>query len=406
MVGAVALSGCGDRTYRDAQLDAADSETHWMQPCAQDNDCGEALTCVCGLCTTACDQDSGCGMLNEVACAEVLDTPSCTEGQPAEAVCWPGCAEDSQCASLGQGATCDEGGLCRLPAPTPVVNNDPEEDPDPTERGNTMVVDPSTLRFFALPVGSIRGAVSGYAPEQDACVIAVWLYAYVPGIDNSSATRCAHDEFEPDIIVVPNPPDPANCDQHWELASNVEPIEPIDGCMGWTELGSRFDYVDLEMKVSGDAFEGRIVMSNHGVDGLNPVVVGVEVSEDFEFVEAFLRYNVGCQSEGMGWLRLFRDGEPMITDRDQGPCDGECAFVPDSYFDINTTRRAYYTLWSGRIQDSDCNNVPMSGEGWSARWCYGHDIRELDESSVEVINPMCEEVPFELPLRRLIFQIL
>lgn len=53
-----------------------DSSSHWLDACAQDSDCGGALSCQCNVCTIRCDEASECSSLGSAA-ACVSDWASC-----------------------------------------------------------------------------------------------------------------------------------------------------------------------------------------------------------------------------------------------------------------------------------------------------------------------------------------
>lgn len=103
-------------------------ETHFLSSCTQT--CGEGLSCICGVCTIACDSPAAC----TVPGSTCLESPvSCTE---AKRTCDAECSNDASCAALGSGYRCVEG-RCRVgapqtePKPEPEPEPDPEPDPDP-----------------------------------------------------------------------------------------------------------------------------------------------------------------------------------------------------------------------------------------------------------------------------------
>ena len=66
---ALALMGCGGRLGGETG-----SETHWLQTCTQNADC-ERGSCLCGVCTLECTQDSDCRWPLDV-CVAPGDEPS------------------------------------------------------------------------------------------------------------------------------------------------------------------------------------------------------------------------------------------------------------------------------------------------------------------------------------------
>ena len=75
------------------------SETHWLQACDSDVDCGP-LACICKVCTLVCDASADCtdGGLGGV-CSVVGEGPNgelCLPDEGPEGVCLPGCDLPSQ----------------------------------------------------------------------------------------------------------------------------------------------------------------------------------------------------------------------------------------------------------------------------------------------------------------------
>lgn len=73
---------------------ASGTKTNWFQECDIDADCGQVLSCTCGLCTSTCTEDTECG---EGHCGEELETSSvCGATGPARICLLPtqsGCFE-------------------------------------------------------------------------------------------------------------------------------------------------------------------------------------------------------------------------------------------------------------------------------------------------------------------------
>jgi hypothetical protein len=85
----------------------AGSNTNWLRPCDADAACGDALSCLCGVCTAPCDET--CSELPNAVCV----TPESAAGRElcgelrldgaATGICLPACSAD---------APCDPGQLC------------------------------------------------------------------------------------------------------------------------------------------------------------------------------------------------------------------------------------------------------------------------------------------------------
>lgn len=71
---------------------ASGTKTNWFRECDIDADCGDVLSCTCGLCTSTCTADAECG---EGHCGEELETSSvCGSTGPARICLWP---SESEC---------------------------------------------------------------------------------------------------------------------------------------------------------------------------------------------------------------------------------------------------------------------------------------------------------------------
>lgn len=91
---------------------SSNSETHFLGLCSA-NECGEGLSCICGVCTVTCDPAASCGALNANAICTTPSSSSCGDDtQPS--VCDVDCDDDSECASLGDDFRC-LAGVCRPP---------------------------------------------------------------------------------------------------------------------------------------------------------------------------------------------------------------------------------------------------------------------------------------------------
>lgn len=83
--------GCGSRVSSGN----TGSETHWLQSCERDADCG-TYSCYCGVCSRGCDEDNDCDEVPNITshCAESNAVSQCSEGVPAR-VCAQGAGPTS-----------------------------------------------------------------------------------------------------------------------------------------------------------------------------------------------------------------------------------------------------------------------------------------------------------------------
>ena len=97
---------------------STDSETHWMQSCSEDADCGDGLDCLCNICTSACDDD----------CSSVADDASCLDTDDdcpdADAICQAECIDAGDCPDDFQ---CHEG-TCQLEEDFQVSENESNDE--------------------------------------------------------------------------------------------------------------------------------------------------------------------------------------------------------------------------------------------------------------------------------------
>lgn len=115
-----------------------------------------------------------------------------------------------------------------------------------------LVLDPSTLVFFELPINSIRYAVGGYDPGHDTCVSIIFNN---PGLEQ----HC--DDFVVDFPYVVITPGGAPPCMDWDYSGDVV-VDAAAGCMQVTSQGPLAIDIDMTLKVSGDGFSGTIAVSN------------------------------------------------------------------------------------------------------------------------------------------------
>jgi hypothetical protein len=59
---AMLLAGCGARS-----IEATDTKTNWLSQCDADSECGDGLSCLCGVCSARCDDAAACSTLDSRA---------------------------------------------------------------------------------------------------------------------------------------------------------------------------------------------------------------------------------------------------------------------------------------------------------------------------------------------------
>jgi len=110
----VLLALCAPLGCEAESTDATGGETHFLRLCSNDPAaCGTALSCLCGVCTVACQVADSCSSFAGAECtARSAETcPGAVQGN----VCDVSCASDPDCAALSTEHRCIAGS-CRLPS--------------------------------------------------------------------------------------------------------------------------------------------------------------------------------------------------------------------------------------------------------------------------------------------------
>lgn len=91
----------------DVTSGASGSNTNWLSICTDDDDCSGGYSCLCGVCTSACESEST-GCPQDVAQCTDLSDVGCAP-RDHEHACLPGCSEDADCEGFGDGLACETG---------------------------------------------------------------------------------------------------------------------------------------------------------------------------------------------------------------------------------------------------------------------------------------------------------
>lgn len=97
---------CGCKNDEGAQ---AGSQTHFLSDCA--SSCPSPLSCICGVCTVACDESHDCSGTHDGATCQG-PVPTSSSCPPSTLSCDFGCSGDGACSELGSGFACVQG-RCR-----------------------------------------------------------------------------------------------------------------------------------------------------------------------------------------------------------------------------------------------------------------------------------------------------
>jgi hypothetical protein len=121
---AAALGSCGGEADDTVQFD---SNTNWLKSCSVDDECGGALSCLCGICTQPCGTNPECRLLSQAECRP-SESPHCAGAPNVDVggVCVLPCESDNACPVL---FTC-AAGQCIPPDPVAVHGIPPGSDGD------------------------------------------------------------------------------------------------------------------------------------------------------------------------------------------------------------------------------------------------------------------------------------
>ncbi|MEW5855696.1 MAG: hypothetical protein AB2A00_43375 [Myxococcota bacterium] len=265
-----------------------------------------------------------------------------------------------------------------------------------------ITLDPDTLTFFALPINSLRYAVSGYDPTRSACATIIWDYS------NTGTFAGAHcNDFGPSFPYVVLSLDESGPCGRWEYAGNVE-VDSAEGCVDFAGSSPvSVDLVDVDVHVTSETFTGRVVANNR--DSFTPRVVtlGIHYLTD---VPEDVWAQVADESGLPTWVQVFHDGEPvMMFDGCDVPICGQgggvCGVAQPVARNITGTdyEGRIHLNWDGRVRVLDATGtcrsaVPAEAGDYTARFCVGYTVQDN-----VVQNPFCQEIPFTMPTDEVIW---
>lgn len=156
---------------------------------------------------------------------------------------------------------------CNGGGPAPAV--DAASGPDGSATG-PYVLDPDTLIFYGLPIGSVRYAVSGLEPTSGQCVTLVW---FINELTTGDYHLCGPDPAPTSappyaIIAPPTPPDPPSGDlqygaqlcEVWSYGPNATVVDDVVGCVDFTDGPPATGSVDLVVTLDDPALTGEVVI--------------------------------------------------------------------------------------------------------------------------------------------------
>lgn len=351
--------------------------------------CSDGGPVLCRAVPPPCAEDKVTASIDDCRRCVYAATCTCDDGQPAVCPAAPPTCDAGQVLAVQGGCfVCAEPQSCEPVAPV-----------GPT----TLTLDPASLQFGSLPIGSYRPMISGYDQVARTCVSLIWMY------DNpGSGGFC--DTFPDSMAYAVLTPDTDGPCGQWEYGGDWV-ITDLVGCADWSEFGAgHLDVADFTATLS--AYEAGVVapsvtvtVDNRAASTPPPVTLGLRYSTD-------IPEDVWLQSGDVyglpGWLRVYRDGVPLVLfDRCDLPVCGEGGGVCGIAFQTvtNLTNTSYggdaFLTWDGLVRVEDpvdlCwkHEIAPPGE-YEFEACFGWTTEETDAGTV-VKNPYCVKQPFNLP---------
>lgn len=97
------------------------SNTNWLKSCDESAECGEAGSCVCGLCSRECASSGDCSGVPNARCATESEASARSQCR-SEAPALPGiCLARCEPGACGQAGACIDGACVEFPTPTAEV---------------------------------------------------------------------------------------------------------------------------------------------------------------------------------------------------------------------------------------------------------------------------------------------
>jgi hypothetical protein len=126
-------------------------------------------------------------------------------------------------------------------------------DPGGGGSDTTVVLDPQTLEFFDLPIGSVRSAVGGHHPASNTCVSLIWF----AGAGQQVCAGGTPDTW-PYVVVTPDAQPP--CTQ-WDYGGNVM-VDAASGCVQFSDTFPLSATIEMSVTISGGSLTGTVLVDN------------------------------------------------------------------------------------------------------------------------------------------------
>jgi len=276
--------------------------------------------------------------------------------------------------------------------------------------GNCLVLDPSSLSFFNLPMGLIRWAVTGFAPSARTCVTVVWDWSQM-----SKGASCNEiDQHSPYVILVTNTDGPCGA---YGYSGNVQ-VEGWSGCVDFDlqddiHFTRRTNFVDGVVSVRSADFTGQVVLNNRSVLAAQPVVFGLKHSSTAQ-VPLYLQHSSGQAFPT--WITVTRNGAPLrLFDGCNPPvCDSVTRGCPGATHGVvNLTEYGsegvIYITWDGFLRRVDplrncVTKEPATAGSYQVQVCAGASTTSVGTGQ-DVSNPQCAVQDFTYPTKQVLFEV-
>jgi hypothetical protein len=362
---------------------------------------GTTWTCDDRGACPACNVDSECGDLTYCDNDFAARTGECTQcPMPPRPPCVGGSHEFF---AYGNGCMDFE---CHCPAGTGLIPGEGCEGP-----GGWLEIQPETLTFFALPINSIRYAVSGLDPNADMCVTLIW------SLDSVEDARAHCGDSSPYVVLTPHTG--SGCGQ-WNYASNVV-TNSATGCYDFADFrdlgssGPHVNLVDMTLTVTSTTFTGGIRMSNRTSHDTWPVSFVFRYGTDVPGESIWIQER--DVTDKPSWVKLYADGVrlPISWGCDVMECGNSGGNCPAALREARNVIRpgdfgGSATLnWDGYVYNMPTGAScmvwqPAHPREYTAEFCFG---RSVDTSGGEevVTNLQCQQVTFSYPTSEVVLRV-
>lgn len=263
-----------------------------------------------------------------------------------------------------------------------------------------MLMSPKTLKFFELPTGAIRMAVTGFDFTRSICAMMVFEFLQQPYCGEFTGST-GTGEFSPRVILKGGVNGPCS-DSDFDFQTTTE-VTAFKGCVDYKQFAQynpkAMDLADFEVTVKDTLFNGKIVFNNRMVTEPKPVTFSLYVSND---VPESIYTQVSTAVANPTWVSVRKKGEQDYRQLFDECC--ACGAAQTLVKDItggSSTGRISLT-WDGVFRTPGsglCNiHVPAEPGQYEARFCYGF-VADLEGTAPNAFikTPACFTVEFSYP---------